>query len=500
MTELLSVKHLSKTFGDLVATDDVSFSVNEGETTAIIGPNGAGKTTLINLLTGQLVPSGGQIVFLGTDITDMLPHRRVRAGIGRSFQLVNIFPRLSVLENVAIPALSRAGKSTVLTKTTECFRSVYHEAREILDRVGLAAHAHKPAAQLSHGDQHLIEIAMALATRPRLLVLDEPTAGMNHVERETLLKQLKAILAEGAVTLVIVEHDMDVVFSLANKILVLHQGQKFAEGDVASIRRHEGVREIYLGEGIEGVRRDTIRPKSIRTETLLSVDRIDTYYGQSQALHSISLEVKKGGCVALLGRNGVGKTTTLRSIMGLSPPRKGTIQLHGKNIASLAPHQIAASGVGYVPEGSRIFPNLTTRQNLLLPYLALNKRTSRWSEEVILRVLPKLAELKDRKAGFLSGGERKMLAIGRALMVDPEILLLDEPSEGLSPLMVGTLLDALIALQNEGISMLIADQNLAFASEVAEDAYLLDKGAVIQHVTADQLHTDHADLVRHLTV
>lgn len=500
MTELLRVENLSKTFGDFFATNDVSFSIKEGETTAIIGPNGAGKTTLINLISGQLTPSGGQVALLGNDITQMPPHQRVKSGIGRSFQLVNIFPRLSVLENVAIPVLSRNEKNMVVTTVAESFRDVYHEAGAIIDRVGLTAKAHRPAGQLSHGDQHLLEIAMALATRPRLLVLDEPTAGMNHVERETLLKQLRAILADGSVTLVIVEHDMDVVFSLADRILVLHQGRMFADGDVSTIRQHDGVREIYLGKGIDGARRETSFAKAVFSEKLLCVDHIDTYYGQSQALHSVSLEVNRGACVALLGRNGVGKTTTLRSIMGLSHPSKGAIQFRGMDIASLPPHQIAAMGVGYVPEGSRIIPNLTTWQNLFLPACALKKRTPKWSVERILGVLPKLADLKDRQAGLLSGGERKMLAIGRALMVDPEILLLDEPSEGLSPLMVRTLLDALFALQKEGVSMLIADQNLAFASEAADSAYLLDKGSVIQCLSADQLHIDRDELVRHLAV
>jgi len=500
MSEFLHVESLTKAFGSFVASDDISFSIAEGQATAVIGPNGAGKTTLINQLTGLLAPDSGRVVFRGTDITKFPSHKRVHAGIGRSFQLVNIFPKLSVLENVVIPVLSRKGRAGRLFSNIRSEREAFHEASETLRLVGLESKAHLPAGKLSHGDQHLIEIAVALATKPSLLILDEPTAGMNHVERQRLLDQLKRIMATGRVTLFLVEHDMDVVFSLAQRILVLHQGRLFADGDADAIRQHAGVREIYLGKGIEGANAEVVRTPPEAAEILLKVDKIETFYGMSQALHSVSLDVKRGESVALLGRNGVGKTTTLRSIIGLTAPRRGSIRFAGSEIAGLPAHQIAASGVGYAPEGSRIFPNLTTRQNLTLPSVAHRNKTRRWTVEEIERVFPKLAQLKDRKAGFLSGGERKMLAIGRALMVDPEILLLDEPSEGLSPLMVRTLLDALITLRGEGISMLVADQNLAFAKEIADRAFLLDKGTVVHMATARELREREESITRHLAI
>lgn len=500
MDNFLHIDGLHKAFGSFVATNDVTFAIPEGQVTAIIGPNGAGKTTLINLLTGQISPDRGRVTFRGTDITDLPPYQRVRAGIGRSFQLVNIFPRLSVLDNVVIPTLSRFGSVGNLFADVRSCHDAYGCARETLRLVGLETKSNQLAGKLSHGDQHLIEIAVALATEPCLLVLDEPTAGMNQVERQRLLDQLKQILATGKVTLVIVEHDMDVVFSLAQRIVVLHQGRIFAEGDVASIRDHEGVREIYLGQGVEGARTAFGSNPPTGGETMLRVEGIDTFYELSQALHGVSLDVRRGEAVGLLGRNGVGKTTTLRSITGLTPPRRGRIKLGSSDITGLPPYEIAALGIGYAPEGSRTFANLTTRQNLQMPTVGGGKISRRWTIAEIEKIFPKLAEVRDRKAGFLSGGERKMLAIGRALMLDPKVLLLDEPSEGLSPLMVRTLLDALLALRAEGVSMLIADQNLAFAREVVDRAYLLDKGAMVGAVTNEALRAGEESVLRHLAI
>jgi len=498
---MLRVEGLTKTFDKFVAVNDVGFVIPEGRLTAIIGPNGAGKTTLVNLLTGRLTPDKGRIYFYEEDITDLSASKRVQRGIGRSFQLVNIFPRLTVRENVTIPVLSRTGGSRDLIRHLSGFKDVRNHVDHILYEVGLETSAELLAGQLSHGDQHLLEIALALATEPTLLILDEPTAGMNPKERQRLLPQLEKLVKSGSVNLMLIEHDMDVVFALADRIIVLEQGSLLVEGTPVEIQNNPKVQEIYLGGDLEDSRSHRQAQQNPSAgEKLVEVENIDTFYGMSQALHSVSMEVNRGEAVALLGRNGVGKTTTLRSITGLTPPKRGTIRLRGEIISGLPPHEIAALGVGFVPEGSRIFPNLSTMQNLQMPTQVIRKKDRRWTIEKVEKVFPPLQELRERKGRFLSGGERKMLAIGRALMADAEILLLDEPSEGLSPLMVRFLLDALIRIREEGITILLADQNLKFAYQLADRAYILDKGAVAYYGKLEDLRGKEEIVKKYLAV
>ena len=498
---MLRAEGLTKAFDKFIAVNEVGFAIPEGQLTAIIGPNGAGKTTLINLLTGRLAPDKGHIYFHDEDITDLSASKRVQRGIGRSFQLVNIFPRLTVRENLTIPVLSRTGSSRDLIHHLSGFKDVHNHVDHILYEVGLETSAELLAGQLSHGDQHLLEIALALATEPTLLILDEPTAGMNLKERQRLLTQLEKLVKSGSVNLMLVEHDMDVVFALADRIIVLDQGNLLVEGTPAEIQNNHKVREIYLGSDLEGSQSHRqAQQKPSTGEKLIEVENIDTFYGMSQALHSVSIDVNRGEAVALLGRNGVGKTTTLRSITGLTPPRRGAIRLRGEIISGLPPYEIAALGVGFVPEGSRIFPNLSTMQNLQMPAQVIKKKDRRWTIEKVEEVFPPLQELRERKGRYLSGGERKMLAVGRALMADAEILLLDEPSEGLSPLMVRFLLDALIRLREEGITILLADQNLKFAYQLADRAYILDKGAVAYYGTLADLRGKEEIVKKYLAV
>ena len=212
---------------------------------------------------------------------------------------------------------------------------------------------------------------------------------------------------------------------------------------------------------------------------MLEVEKIDTYYGLSHVIQGVSLEVYKGETVALLGRNGVGKTTTLKSIMGINAPKKGRIIFQGEDITGLPPYMVSLRGVGYSPDDRRIFPDLSAYENLMLPTYLHKKRKSHWTVEKVEDIFAPLKALMDRKGQVLSGGEQRMLSVGRALMQNPDLLLLDEPSEGLSPLMVQLLLEAIDRISKEGVTTLVADQNLNFANGVADRAYILDKGSVV---------------------
>jgi branched-chain amino acid transport system ATP-binding protein len=224
---------------------------------------------------------------------------------------------------------------------------------------------------------------------------------------------------------------------------------------------------------------------------LLEVDCIHTAYGTSRVLFGISLDIKPGECVCLLGRNGVGKTTTIRSIMGLTPPSEGRVHFKGKDITASAPYRLARSGIGYVPEDRRIFPELTVWENLEVAARSAN-RPGRWTVETVAGLFPKLAELANRMGGVLSGGEQQMLTIARTLMGNPELLLLDEPSEGLAPVIVENLLAQVQRLKQEGLTILLAEQGVDFSLALADRVYVLEKGAVRHSGPAAQLRDDAA--------
>lgn len=234
---ILETQNLSKFFGGLRAVDDVSLSFEEESITAIIGPNGAGKTTFINLCTGLLKPNTGKIIFNGEDITHLPPHKRVLMGISRTFQISNIFPGLTVAQNIRIPLLSRGDKA--LSELEELMK--VFEFEDIKDAL---------ASEISHGDQRLLEMAMAIATKPRILFLDEPTAGVNPAEKHRILEIVMRLKETEKLTIVIVEHDMDVVFKMAERIVVMNRGRILADRTPEEIKDDKAVREVYL-KGVE---------------------------------------------------------------------------------------------------------------------------------------------------------------------------------------------------------------------------------------------------------
>ena len=246
---LLAVERLSKSFRGLRAVHEVSFAIEPGEFSAVIGPNGAGKTTLFNLLTGHLPKSGGRVTFDGVDITHRSSHDIVRLGIGRAFQRANIFPAMTVLDNVHAAVLAHGRRHRQLLRAALADRAGRDHAQEILESVHLGAAGDTLAGSLSHGDQKLLDIALALALRPKLLLLDEPTAGMHPEERRETMAQVKQLWRDLGMTVVFVEHDMDIVFTVASTIRVLHHGELVAQGPPAEISTNRLVVEAYLGEG-----------------------------------------------------------------------------------------------------------------------------------------------------------------------------------------------------------------------------------------------------------
>jgi branched-chain amino acid transport system ATP-binding protein len=245
---LLAARNLRKEFGGLVAVDDVSIAIQRGTTHSIIGPNGAGKTTLFNLLTGRYKPTRGSITFNARDITNMPVHQRVHIGIGRSFQITNIFPNLTVLENVRLAAQSLGGDNFRFWQRADTFRTYGKRAQDAIELVGLGSVAQSPANILPHGGKRKLELAIILASDAELLLLDEPTAGMASEQVPELMQTIETVRAQGSKTIVMVEHNMNVVMNVSDKITVMNLGRVLADGTPTEIAANKTVQSVYLGE------------------------------------------------------------------------------------------------------------------------------------------------------------------------------------------------------------------------------------------------------------
>lgn len=244
---LLETKAIKKYFGETHAVDSVDFRIDQGEVLALIGSNGAGKTTLVNLISGLLRPDSGRVVFQGSDVTPLSVYDRIRAGIARSFQLVNLFDQLTTLDNVALTIFSRDGKTRKLFALAGRDRPVWDEAMDVLHQFGLDNKADMLAGGLSQGERKLLDVAVAYALRPRLLLLDEPTSGVSTREKAPIMDTITGIVKAGKITAVIIEHDMDVVFKYSDRIVVMHEGKVLADGTPEEIRNNVEVATVLLG-------------------------------------------------------------------------------------------------------------------------------------------------------------------------------------------------------------------------------------------------------------
>ena len=300
-------------------------------------------------------------------------------------------------------------------------------------------------------------------------------AGLAAAERQRIAALVKTVSAE--IPVLFVEHDIDRVFQIADRVTVLNEGRVLVDGTVEMARNDAKVREVYIGSGTATIAA-TPRASAARSEQLLAIDGIDTFYGKSHILNGVSFDVREKEIVALLGRNGAGKSTLLKSLIGVARPQAGSIKLLSENTVQLSSAEIAQRGIGYVPQGRGLFTGLTVADNLALGRLKrITGAGIHWDDDRIVAFFPRLAERWRMPADYLSGGEQQMVAVARALAGDVRILLLDEPFEGLSPVITEELFEAFDRLRHE-IAMIIVDHHLDLALALSDRTVVLERGSV----------------------
>ena len=486
---VLAARDLDKSFGGIHAVRGFDLSVRDRTLHALIGPNGAGKTTAFNVLSGLYQPERGTVELEGESVAGLKPEDITAAGVGRSFQITNLFVGLSVEENIRLAVQARSPMRYAMWRSTVAIADINAETTELLGYLGLAGIERAQAASLSYGGQRLLDMGLALATRPKILLLDEPLAGLAVAERERIANLVKTISSE--IPVLLVEHDIDRVFRIADHVTVMNDGAVLVDGSVDDARNNEKVREIYIGSGASAVAAKT-RLSAASSQSLLVVDRVDTFYGKSHILNAVSLDVREREIVALLGRNGAGKSTLLKTLMGIAPPAAGAIRLAGDDMTGRPSDVIARNGVGYVPQGRGLFAGMTVAQNLELGRLKrLTGAGTHWDEEKVIQFFPRLGQRWRTPADFLSGGEQQMAAVARALVGDVRLLLLDEPFEGLSPAVTEELFEAFDKLRAE-IAVVIVDHHLDLALALSDRTVVLERGAVSWRGASNELRDDLA--------
>ncbi|MFE0754253.1 ATP-binding cassette domain-containing protein [Inquilinus sp. NPDC058860] len=489
---VLVASGLAKHFGGIRAVEGVDIAVRDRSLHALIGPNGAGKTTAFNLLSGMFTPDAGGIALHGCDIAGLAPERICAAGIGRSFQITNLFPALSVEENLRLAVQARHPRRFAPWRAARAIPEIEAETAALLRYLGLTGIERAEAGTLSYGGQRLLDMGLALATRPRLLLLDEPLAGLAAAERQRVGDIVKHISAD--IPVLLVEHDLDRVFQIADAVTVMNEGRVLVDGTVEDARGDPRVQEVYIGSGAAAVAAKP-RPSAAEPETLLGLEGVNTFYGKSHILADVAFALHRHEIVALLGRNGAGKSTLLKTLIGIAPPATGSIRLDGAEIAGLPSAAIARLGIGYVPQGRGLFAGMTVAENL---GLGRSQRRSghgtHWDLDRIFEYFPRIRERLHTPADYLSGGEQQMVAVARALSGDVRVLLLDEPFEGLAPAVVEQLFESFDRLRQD-LSIVIVDHNLDLALALSDRTVALERGRVI-HAGPSQALRDDLDLRR----
>ena len=487
-TQVLKAEGVSKNFGGIKAVQSAGLTVDRGQIHALIGPNGAGKTTLFNLISGKYEPTSGTVTLMDKKLDGLSSTQIAQSGLARSFQITNLFEGVTIRENLRLSFQAKHAARFNFWRDIDSYEDIDAETAELIKFLGLEGIEDTPAADLSYGGQRLVDLGIALATKPQMMLLDEPLAGLAAAERERVSKLITTMAQY--IPVLIVEHDIDRILGFSDVVTVMNDGAVLVAGTPDEIRADQRVQEIYTGTGTPAVT-GTRAASDGQGDVVLQVTDMHSYYGKSHILNGAALTVREGEIVALLGRNGAGKSTFLKSLAGLVKPRQGSVDFAGTEIAGMAAPDIARLGIGYVPQGRGIFQGMTVRDNLALGRLARpqGQGGAYWTEERIFEFFPRLQERITSHADFLSGGEQQMLAIARALSADVKLLLLDEPFEGLAPAVVEDLFRVLDRLRTE-VPVIIVEHNLDLVLALADRVYAMEQGAVFHEGPASDLLHD----------
>jgi branched-chain amino acid transport system ATP-binding protein len=464
----LQVSGLAKRFGGVIAVKNMSFDLRAGEITGLIGPNGSGKSTVMSLIMGLIRANTGVIKLDGVDIAGWPAHRIARSGISIVFQHSRPLQRQTVLENVKLALLP----DSLLRLATEA--SVAERARVIAERVGLGGVLQRHPWTLPFADLRRMELAKAVARDPKVVLIDEPFAGLTTAEIKVFSGLIRTLRDEGRAVF-LVDHSVKSVAALADRVIAMYLGERIAEGSADEVMQNETVRRVYIGGKIE-----TVERKSPVAEgaTLLDIDAVEVFYGKANALDGVSLRVQQDEFVSIVGLNGAGKTTLFNAISGLVPYR-GAIRFDGHDLRNLTPAAIARAGIVHCPETRELFGHMSVRENLDLGGGHLNHVERQRQLAWVFDLFPILEQRQAQAARTLSGGEQQMLTLGRALMMRPRLLILDEPTLGLAPVILGQLSKAIERLrQEQSLTLLLAEQNVTFALPHSDRVYVLDHGRI----------------------
>src|ERR1700742_3770174 len=458
---VLEVRGLTKRFGGLTAVKNLDLDVHAGEIFGLIGPNGSGKSTAMKSIMGIERPTAGKVIFQGENVAGLPSHKIARKGFGMVFQHSRPLNRQTVLENIMVALLPDSLLMLFPDKV------LTERARWIANRVGLGAVMDRRPPTLPFADLRRLELAKAIARDPKVVLVDEPFAGLTLAEVGVFSELIRSFRDEGRAVL-LVDHNVKSVAALVDRVLAMYLGEEIVTGRADDVMRNETVRRVYLGGAIE----TSARPETSFKDKvpLLQVENVSVHYGKAQALENVSIHVHQGEFVSVVGLNGAGKTTLFNTISGFLP-YSGEIVRDGEQLRGVSPAKIARSGIVQCPESRELFGEMTVRENLDLGGQHLT-----W----LFELFPILKERQGQLAQTLSGGEQQMLAIGRALMMQPKILILDEPTLGLAPVILEQLSKALEKLrQTTPITVLLGEQNVTFALPHADRVYVLEHARIV---------------------